>query len=404
MEITSNINYFQLETGKTSGGNIGDKQKAINPVLAKPKGTPGNENRKQLIDVFQHRLFGNSMNEELIKKIPYAFIEEYDLLTNSLVNQFNYFSSLLDSTGIKSAESTYSTYEDTGIGSQILGLLTSGGGTLLEAGSDLALGAVNKLSSGRSSIVGDISITEDPLKPYVGLYQVKPTGFQYILPYFDDKNYDIGNKFQDNFGGFLGMSDVPEYSRAPNLFKAGSQVLKGTAEAFLSYSQSSFLSPSTYVETPQYFAAGDYDTYTFKFNLLNTYSSDDLQKNYDLLFLLAFQNLPFREDIAKIQPPKIYTVLIPGVTFLPYCYVKSIRVNYVGNRRIQTNINKYILEKDQGKIDKKELKQKTEKVIVPDCYDVTIEFVSLVKPAGNFMIVPNIEVSTSTGGVQVRNG
>jgi hypothetical protein len=52
-----------------------------------------------------------------------------------------------------------------------------------------------------------------------------------------------------------------------------------------------------------------------------------------LLFLLLYNNKPARRNTALIDPPNIYQVEIPGVKFLPFCYMSSIAIEFQGSRR-----------------------------------------------------------------------
>lgn len=397
---------FTLETENTNGGAIGDAAKVTKRVVAKPL-----KNNFQIVDVFNHKIFANEINDTLKKKLPFVYIEEYSLISNSLINQFRYFGSITNLQQVIQGQADAV--------SQVAGEVQSNtiGGTQIKSIFETIAGVTGYISNATGAT--DLARSIDPakilpkissqnlkqstfssqlvgesLKPYNGLYQTIPTNFRYIMPYFEDKYQDINNKFVDNFTGFMGVETQP-LKFAPNIFRAGADMVKNVGEAFLSLPTGkggAYNSPSTYVEIPQYFSAGEYDSYTVKFDLLNTFSVKDVQKNYDLIFLLAFQNLPFREDIARIVPPKLYTLLIPGQTFLPYCHMKSIKIDYIGNRR-QHELYKFNYHNLTGT----KLPKDLQSVIVPDCYRVTIEFLSMVKPASNFMLVPDIRVTESTG-------
>jgi hypothetical protein len=414
---------FKLVTETPNGNNFGGNTRVTNRVVAKPK----TYNGYSLINVLDYKIFANEMNETLREKLPFIYIEEYSLISNSLINQFRYFGDIIRYdevvAGIKQtagivagAVSTNPDGTKTSVESvfgSVLGWLGGAVGNIVGGTvntidsalgvSDLANSAANAINPEKilpyitptvSESTFNSQLIGQSLQPYNGLYQTTPTGFKYIMPYFEDKNYDINNKFVDNFTGFMGVETQP-MKYLPNVFKAGADMVKSVGEAFLSMPASiggggAYNSPSTYVEVPQYFAAGEYDSYTVKFDLLNTFNVKDVQKNYDLLFLLAFQNLPFREDIVKIVPPKLYTLLIPGQIFLPYCHIKSIKIDYIGNRR-QLELYKF----NYHNISENELPKDKQLVIVPDCYKVTIEFLSMVKPASNFMLVPNIRANRS---------
>lgn len=384
MALDSEINYFNLQVAKDFNTT---KSNVIAAVEAQPT-APG-----LVIDVIKdHRLFANNRGniDAIAEKMPFVYVIENKLLTSSLVNQYSYFQPLLKT---ETELQGVSNPQRGKLGSALDAIINFGK-NLVNISSDAALATARTL-------IGEVSQTASldwaPLAPYNGLYNMKPTGFQYAFPFYSDNSFDVNNKFTDNFSGFLGMGDVPSVGKIPNVFKTGSEVIKSVSETFLSYSKSSYMSPATYVEIPQYFAPGEYETITINFDLFNTYDQSDVQKNYDLLFLLAFQNLPFREDISRVQPPKIYSLSIPGQTYLPYCYMKSFKVTYKGNRRLIKDVNKYEQESPNTSPTPKK-----QRVIIPDCYGVQIEFLSLVKPSGNFLLVPDIRVESPSSSVNVR--
>jgi len=388
---TTYIAYYTLEPKRLTNSNNGDAV-SLNTSTDKKELKP--TNGKQLVDVLNHRIFANDINENLKTKLPFIFIEEYSLLTSSLINQFRYFQDIGNPSNMKDIVDTYqrgltNTVGNSGLFGLVAGALNGLTDLVQKAADTIAAPAAEGIIAGVNNTLNlnartstfNSTLIGPSLKPYEGLYNVASTGFSYFMPYFEDKHYDITNKFTDNFTGFLG-TETEAMKYAPNIFKAGTELIRKVSESFLSFSPGAVNSPSTYVEVPQYFTAGDYEEITVKFDLLNTYSPQDLQKNYDLLFLLAYQNLPYREDIARISPPKLYSLFVPGQMYLPYCYMKSMKVDYLGNRR-----NLPLLKYSSTNNGVEHTKQN---VIVPDCYRVTITFISMVKPAANFMIVPEI--------------
>lgn len=383
------VSYFRLQAGKTRGQNIGPN--FLKPIIAAPA------NGQAIIDVLSHRLFANTPNSNFKSRIPIAYVQEYELLTNSLVNQISYFSNFAKQGFNQDFQQRSTAAGEQNAGSS--GYLESFFNGLVSmyqgigsAGANIATRAVGAVTGRFGAVVNNSSqlqnsVLGEAFKPYNGLYQVKATGFNYIFPYFDDIQYNISNSFKDNFSGFLGTGDANNFKYMPNIFKAGGDLLKGVAESFLSVTPGAYNQPSTYIEVPQYYSAAEYETFSIKFNLLNTYDSSDFQRNYDLIFLLAFQNLPFREDIVKIQPPKLYSVYIPGQIYVPYSFIKSIKVSYVGNRRLMT-LNKYTLPADGAPA------TSPQTCIIPDCYQVEIVFSSLIKPSSNQLLFPDINVST----------
>lgn len=428
----TDADIFELTIGNTDGvAKFGGDTRVTSRVVAKPK-----LNNFQIVNVFDYRIFANDLNNILKQKLPFVFIEEYSIVSNSLINQFRYFGDIIryDEVvgGIKQAANivggALNRTDAVKNNKDNIEAVKSWVSSTYSKTADAIGGAIAAIPAGVAAAASDVAAALNPnnilpfvtpkinesrfdeqllgpsLKPYSGLYQTQPTHFRYIMPYFDNKMHNINNKFVDNFTGFMGVETQP-LKNLPNVFKAGADMVKSVGEAFLSIPKSlggggAYNAPSTYVEIPQYFAAGEYDSYTVTFDLLNTFDFKDIQKNYDLIFLLAFQNLPYREDIVNIVPPKIYTLLIPGQIFLPYCHMKSIKVDYIGNRR-QVEIKKFINKPDVtiGVLRpgaSRVLPKEKQNIIVPDCYRVSIEFLSMVKPASNFMLTPDIRVTESS--------
>jgi len=383
MAIDYILKYGNAADEKTKKG---DKLLAIPPIIAEPKASG-------LIDVISDcQLFANKIPEAGKSKIPYIFFEEFDLTGNPLLTQFQYLNNFLPEfltlQGNKTAPTT-SPQPQGGLGASTFNYffpnfakaLKVADGDLSQLTDETVRNIYEELQKVTASSINKDFIT---LSPYSGMYALNPTKFQYIMPYYDNKMQNIGNKFNDSFTSFFG-------GEGTGLSKAGipgTNLFEKAKDLFGTYlTLSNITQPSAYVEFPKYFAPGEYETYTVKFQLLNTIEQDAIQKHYDFLFLLAFQNLPFRESIIRVRPCKLYFVVIPGTLTLPYCFMESINIDYVGNRRM-LQLDKFNFNGD--KIEK----TKTE-CIVPDCYSVTITFRSLLRPASNFMLTPNINVRTA---------
>ena len=56
-------------------------------------------------------------------------------------------------------------------------------------------------------------------------------------------------------------------------------------------------------------------------------------RNFQLAFMLVYQNNPNRQDKQLIRPPAIYELTIPGVAYSPYVQMKSVAVKFMGARR-----------------------------------------------------------------------
>lgn len=155
------------------------------------------------------------------------------------------------------------------------------------------------------------------LKPYELLYATEPTGFTYKIPYLNNE-YNSGSlTFGEGEGNIIsGVASI------------ASDIASGIAGI------SGGLKPGTYIERAKQYSMGDKGrTITVKFPLLNTGKYQDILDNWQLIFGLIYQNRPGRVTRAIIDMPVIYEVLIPGVAYMPYAYINSLSVSFLGNRR-----------------------------------------------------------------------
>lgn len=216
----------------------------------------------------------------------------------------------------------------------------------------------SKLRSG-ASIKAQKDFPNSPwMQPYKDLYSLAPTTFKYLLPYLDDQAFssirnswpDISyplassiNQMQDTVAGFAKISAPGQYIEKPKMFDP--------AQSF---------SPSV----------------TFNFPLFNTQTYEQACANYQLLWLLVFQNTPQRVTKSLLEMPKMYTVNVPGVCYIQYGYLESLNVKFIGNRR-HVNINMPQNEVGLSPVIP---------AIMPDAYDVSITFASLNVNNSNMLL------------------
>jgi hypothetical protein len=231
------------------------------------------------------------------------------------------------------------------------------------------------------------------LKPYQNLYITEPTGWQFILPYFENLNNSQTNAFAD---------DTNQASLG--ILKMGAEMLGKVSDI-----TAALRTPTqvTFVEKTKFYNYGtEGDQVSVNFPLINTGSAtfDDVVRNWELLFLLLYNNKPSRKNVSVIDPPVIYTAEIPGVKFFPFCYIADMTIEFQGSRRELTfnldtidslNVDKLANTQGQIRLDKNNnnlvrgfsnnttLRSIT--TIIPDAYQVKITFKSLVPDSKNFM-------------------
>lgn len=203
------------------------------------------------------------------------------------------------------------------------------------------------------------------LKSYLGIYFTRSTGFVYVLPYFQ-------NKFQ---GGTTSWAPTTN-----QLVLQG--VVDNIAEKYVP-----LISPGAYIEQPKYFnfQQQEGDSIEVEFPLLNTVS-ETYKKNYELLWILAFQNKYYRQGFAAVRPPKIYTVQLPGVKYFPYAYISNLTIDFAGTRRLLE------VETPRGTIE----------APVPDAYLVKMKITSLLSDTANALLTDhfhrqvNVNITSSS--------
>lgn len=330
--------------------------------------------------ISQFQLFGNEIikNTYLYQKIPFCILKEYDLVTNSTASQLLYY---LKSIGLNNT-ATAVTDSVTNISEYVQKLIPNSarqfGANVSNSikdtvGNFVDLNNLSNISDKIFQPIGEILKQNEPftgsLTPYQNLYIRKPTNFKYILPYYNDNKKSITTNFADSQTGLLQGS----------LFQKASEGIKGMYEMVAKNLLAA--APGAYIEQPKFFSPASGESFNIQFNLINTVDGTKIQDHFDFLFLLAFQNLPYRRDIATVALPKIYTFIIPGEIYLPYAYISNMTIDFIGNRRILNLIHpKTTIGGDTSPT----------KCIVPDVYKVNITVTSLTTNAANFMIADEL--------------
>lgn len=199
-------------------------------------------------------------------------------------------------------------------------------------------------------------IKNDPnnafLAPYRGLYAVEPTGFVYRLPYASQENFSQNNSWGDPEGqiakaaGSVLTSLIGEFDGDRVTETVPADGAKGsTANKLGVVAGRSLLDVTKGVMTAaggvikaekpkSYQGPQTTDSVTVKFILYNTVNFSDIKKNWELCYLLSYQNLPNRKGINLMDPPKLYRLLIPGYKQFPMCWVSNLKIKNLGAVRM----------------------------------------------------------------------
>jgi len=346
-------------------------------TLANDDRQPLLEPKKTVIDVVNDFSWysGPKATSTALDKIPCAFLIEREQQLSSLISGALYY--LRAGTNLKNIK------DDNGEILSLLGDINKNTG-----------GVVDKFSQGLEKLAGGVSEGDEELlkshnlNALQGIYLTKPTGFQYRLPSYIP-NQSTSSKWGDQSS-----------SNLVGKFVQGAQDVASQAAEILNITQ-----PGVYIENPQYFQnEGGGETKTIKFPLINTIqrkSAFSIQANYELLWLLMFQNKPYKTSFARTPPPKIYTVSVPGQFSFPYAYISKLEINFLGTIR-RTDVAVPVISKSEPS----KIKPTTIKAPIPDAYEVTIEFTSLIGDYGNTMISDglNSRISEVGGMPQVTFG
>ena len=302
---------------------------------------------KLIIDVVNDFCWTSSPVKNSNKKIPILQVTELAQKQNSLVSSALYYINALLNTGKESPEAKENIDYLLGLCTNQTGLINNAQkkiSNLVKSGADPEI-----LGTGKNSY----------LQSYIGMYITEKTGFKYSFPFFEGKPHSITNSWQSSTQTKSFVSNTLE--------KAMDWV--DTAAANLN-----FMTPGTYIEKPKYFQyPGEGESITITFPLLNTIKKSEkvgYQQNYELLWILAYQNKPFRTSFSRILPPKLYTLTVPGMKYMPYTYISNMSVDFLGTTRLLP------VSTPKGVID----------TSIPEAYNVSLTFTSMLADIGNLMI------------------
>ena len=298
-----------------------------------------------IIDVINDFAWTASPTTKTKLKIPYLYATELRQEQNSLISSALYYLNSITNSSI--------TTDSVGLLTKLLG--DSAGGVVSSALETFKSGINSLISSG-----ADQTILSTYLQSYLGMYLTKPTKFKYAFPFFSGKPYDIKNDWRDS-------SQIP-----PGLL--GSYIPEGMKDADVAAATLNIMQPGTYIEKPRYFHyPTEGESISFSLPLINTIQKGNklpYQQNYELIWILAYQNKPYRTSFSRILPPKLYTVSIPGMKYFPYAYISNMTVDFLGTRR-QLEVNTPVGGATAS---------------IPEAYMLNITFTSLLADTGNLMI------------------
>ena len=303
------------------------------PVVCPPNAVPAdyynikdvNSGLIQTIDVLNDFdwTLNSSSSRRNMGDIPYIRMSEYAIDWNSFLQNLKFLlnaaGDALDVTGIKENPVVQSALGKadtiaTGVAGSDLVRAIVGEEGLDQAYKEMKDGIKDKLTIDHAGV-------PYYLRPYNGLYGVRPTGFKYIMPYFSADWKTVSSQWGDITGGgiFGGLANI------------GTNVAAAFVEGAAAFTTGAFFErPKSYNFNP----AGE--AITFKFPLFNTRDHEQVTKNFELVLLLTYQQLANKMSHVLLDPPVIYEVEIPGKYYTPYGYVSNLSIQTVGAQRNET--------------------------------------------------------------------
>ena len=234
--------------------------------------------------------------------------------------------------------------------------------------------------------------------PYDGLYSFDdPTGFIYLFPFFTNTYYDLSNTFKSVdplesakamvAGGTAVAKAMGGLSKSKHsFFRAVGSVAKGT-ETALNYGSATggaaeaaatirnklkgFAGGVGKLDEPMIWSDTSPRTTSFTFYLLNTYSVEDIKKNWELTYILRYQNTMNKLTLIQALPPCFYEVMIPGQHYARGAFMSNLKIDSVGSTRM-------FKAGDIGL-------SMANTVHIPDAWSITISLTDFIKPSQNML-------------------
>ena len=313
---------------------------------------------------------GPKAETNALNKVPRAFIVERRQVLSSLISGALYYLNTIAGTASNLATRSSGRARADGNAGNVSKLkcyLQKINATVSDGIKNGAQGLQNRVTGTDDKAILQVH----NLMSLLGIYYTEKTGFKYVFPYYG-KTPDISNSWGSGGEGAVaglvnsGMEVIDEISKITNIAQ-----------------------PGVYIQKPKYFNfAEEGKSITVSFPLFNTIrrgTQRPYQRNYELLWLLAFQNRPYKTSFARTPPPKIYSVTVPGVYSTPYSYISSLSIDFKGTTR-QLEVSTPTLNSSGNSA---KLTTVGTLVPIPEAYVVNITFTSLLNDYANQMIGPS---------------
>ena len=262
-----------------------------------------------------------------------------------------------------------------------------------------------ELAAKLSIDVGKTFLNNNTNNVYEGLFDlVSPTDFKFKLPFFTDTFYSVNNTWNStDILDSLTEFQANKISIAESLYRDVRQAGKNEAEREAIDKKRSkkslpgasniiqFIKDFDYyslmlnnpavglMDPPNIWNSTEPREYTFSFPLFNveqngvTTNNNIIQQNWELCYLLTYQNLVNKNNFITGIPPVYYEVLIPGIHYCKASYISKLDITNIGNTRLMQ-----VPVGDNNTIS-------TIEAIIPDAYMVSITLKDLLMPSKNLL-------------------
>jgi hypothetical protein len=270
---------------------------------------------------------------------------------------------------------------------------------------------LSKITSVINTLAEFVTVGKDTPYLYEGLFDHLHPGFKYVFPNFSKTFYSVTNNWQrtDILDTLLGLSEQVGDLTGSGLKSIGKTIGKNFGAGiqgidFLNklprklkdlelFNLASSNPTVGLMDPPSIWQSSSQRTTTFEFPLYNinifkdSTSTDTIVKNWELCYLLTYQNLVNKKNFYTGIPPVFYEVIIPGIHYCKASYMSNISISNVGNvRNLTLNVNG----------------NTNVSVNVPDAYMISITLTDLLMPSKNLLNV-SLDLKVTSGNIANTN-
>lgn len=200
-------------------------------------------------------------------------------------------------------------------------------------------------------------LSEASMTGYAGLFDYDyPTKFKYTFPYFGDIAYEVSSSWTT-----LDILEKAKTALNKISTDVGGAVDLATGVAGLAYEAK--YPRVGIMDRPKLWESSNFRSINIKFPLYNTVEVSDIEKNWELCYILTYQNMFNKRDFITAIPPVFYTVYIPGQFFSIAMYVSDLKIYNRGNIRLYKVNNTW--------------------KNIPDVYEIDMTLTDMIMPSQN---------------------